>query len=190
MSAPAEIDLRALADKPFELLQAIERRCLELVQVSSADGGESSEWVGIGFKLGEETMLVIRDDIREVMMLPDSMSRVPGAKPWIRGLANLRGHLLPIVDLRQYLGGGITKESRAARVLVLNSREFPVGVLVDEVYGFRRFLNSEFSADIPQMAIRCERYLSGAFARNNDFWPVFSMSTLLATQDFQHAGEQ
>jgi twitching motility protein PilI len=75
-------------------------------------------------------------------------------------------------------------------VLVLNSREFPVGVLVDEVYGFRRFLNSEFSADIPQMAIRCERYLSGAFARNNDFWPVFSMSTLLATQDFQHAGEQ
>jgi len=190
MNAPVETDLRALADKPFELLQAIERRCLELARVGSADGGESSEWVGIGFKLGEEAMLVMRDDIREVMMLPDSMSRVPGAKPWVRGLANLRGHLLPIVDLRQYLGGGVTKESRTARVLVLNSREFPVGVLVDEVYGFRRFLNSEFSVDIPQMAISCEGYLAGAFARSNDFWPVFSMSTLLATQDFQHAGEQ
>jgi twitching motility protein PilI len=97
---------------------------------------------------------------------------------------------LPIVDLRQYLGAGVTKMSRAARVLVLNSREFPVGIMVDEVFGFRRFLNSEFSSDTPQMTVRCERYIQGAFARNNDFWPVFSMSTLLATQDFQHAGEQ
>ena len=35
MNSPAEIDLRALAGKPFDLLQAIERRCLELVQVLS-----------------------------------------------------------------------------------------------------------------------------------------------------------
>jgi len=40
------------------------------------------------------------------------------------------------------------------------------------------------------MSIRCERYVEGAFARNNDFWPVFDMKVLLATQDFQHAGEE
>ncbi len=190
MSELSDIDLRSLADKPFDLLQAIEQRCLELVQGSTDQGGDGSEWVGVGFKLGNENMLVARDDIREIMMVPDSMSRVPGAKAWVSGLANLRGQLLPIVDLRQYLGAGSTKTSRGARVLVLNSREFPVGILVDEVSGFRRFLNSEFSSDTPLMAMRCERYIDGAFARNNDFWPVFSMSTLLATQDFQHAGEQ
>jgi twitching motility protein PilI len=190
MSQAIDLHLRDLIDKPFDLLQAIERRCLDLVQVNSAEGGDTAEWVGIGFKVGNEMMLVTRDEIREVMMVPASMSRVPGAKAWVAGLANLRGQLLPIVDLRQYLGAGVTKMSRAARVLVLNSREFPVGIMVDEVFGFRRFLNSEFSSDTPQMTVRCERYIQGAFARNNDFWPVFSMSTLLATQDFQHAGEQ
>ncbi|MDG1462676.1 MAG: chemotaxis protein CheW [Gammaproteobacteria bacterium] len=190
MSSPSVADLASLTDKPFELLQVIERRCLELAQSSADQGGDSSEWVGIGFKMGAENMLVARDDIREIMMVPDSMSRVPGAKAWIRGLANLRGQLLPIVDLSHYLGSGSTKVSRGARVLVLNSREFTVGILVDEVFGFRRFLNSEFCSDVPQIEICSERYIDGAFARNNDFWPVFSMSTLLATQDFQHAGEQ
>ncbi len=189
MSDSVDLNLQVLVDRPFDLLQAIERRCLELVQVADTEGGDAAEWVGIGFKVGDETMLVARDDVREVMMVPPAMSRVPGAKAWVAGLANLRGQLLPIVDLRQYLGAGVTKVSRGARVLVLNSREFPVGVLVDEVFGFRRFLNSEFSADKPQMTVRCERYLEGAFSRNNEFWPVFSMAVLLATQDFQHAGE-
>ena len=82
-------------------------------------------------------------------MLPSTLTRVPGAKPWVRGLANVRGHLLPIADLRGFLGGGTTTGERSARVIVANSTEFPVGVVVDEVYGFRRFLQREHVAEFP-----------------------------------------
>jgi hypothetical protein len=70
MSQAIDLHLRDLIDKPFDLLQAIERRCLDLVQVNSAEGGDTAEWVGIGFKVGNEMMLVTRDEIREVMMVP------------------------------------------------------------------------------------------------------------------------
>jgi len=188
--AVSEIDLRALVDNPFELLKAIEQRCLDVVAGSAQDDADGAEWVGIGFRIGNENMLIKREDIREIMTVPAAMSRVPGAKKWVVGLANLRGQLLSIADLRQYLGGGTTQVSRAARVLVLNSREFPVGILVDEVFGFRRFLDSEFSEEPPQLVLRCERYLEGGFVRGDNQWPVFSVARLLATQEFQHAGDQ
>ena len=77
----------------------------------------------------------------------------------------MRGQLLPIIDLRQYLGGGATPITRNTRIVVVNHRDVPAGLLVDEVLGFRRFTESEFSADAPPTIVRCERYLAGCFRR-------------------------
>ena len=64
-------------------------------------------------------------------------------------------------------------------MLVANHREIPAGLIVDEVMGFRRFYESEFSADLPPTLLRCERYLAGAFRRGAEVWPVFSVRALL-----------
>ena len=53
------------------------------------------------------------------------------------------------------------------------------GLVGDEVLGFRRFYESEFSADLPPTLLRCERYLAGAFRRGAEVWPVFSVATTL-----------
>ena len=58
----------------------------------------------------------------------------------------MRGQLLPVVDLRAFLGSGATNTSRNTRVMVVNHREMPAGLVVDEVLGFRRFAEGEFSA--------------------------------------------
>ena len=112
---------------------------------------------------------------------------MPGARAWIRGLSNVRGQLLPIVDLRSFLGAGATAVSRTSRVLIANHREIPAGLVVDEVMGFRRFYESEFSADLPPTLLRCERYLAGAFRRGAEVWPVFSIRALLESPQFMQA---
>ena len=179
--------LRALREHPFDLLRELERRSRKARAGETGGDGEVSEFVGIGFRLGAEQFLVPRSEIREVLMVPTSVTRVPGAKPWLRGLANVRGHLLPLVDLRAFLGAGTGGTGRAARVLVLNDDEFPVGLVVDEVYGFRRFLESEHSAETPDTMIRCDRYLSGEFDRSDERWPVFSTRLLVAAEEFARA---
>jgi twitching motility protein PilI len=121
------------------------------------------------------------------MGYPASVTRVPGAKSWIRGLSNVRGQLLPVIDVRAFLGSGGASVTRATRVLVANHREIPAGLMVDEVMGFRRFYEGEFSADLPPTLLRCERYLAGAFKRGAEVWPVFSMRTLLESQQFLQA---
>lgn len=182
--------LRALKAHPFELLREIERR--SRVAAAGAHGDEAGveEWVGIGFRLGGESFVVARDEVREVLMVPPTITRVPGAKAWVRGLANVRGHLLPITDLREFLGAGIGGQERSSRVLVANSPDYPVGLIVDEVFGFRRFLDREYDGDRPHSTVRCERFLTGSFRRGADVWPVFGLTRLLDAPEFQQAAAE
>ena len=115
MTAAAGTELRALREHPFELLRELERRSRVAITGSPADDVSTEEWVGIGLRLGNERFVVAREEVREVLMLPSTLTRVPGAKPWIRGLANVRGHLLPIADLRGFLGAGEAERATAAR---------------------------------------------------------------------------
>jgi twitching motility protein PilI len=189
MTAAAGTDLRALREHPFELLRELERRSRVAMTGSPADDVSTEEWVGIGMRLGNERFVVAREEVREVLMLPSTLTRVPGAKRWARGLANVRGHLLPIVDLRSFLGAGEIGTDRAARVMVANSAEVPVGLVVDEVYGFRRFLQREKVTDFAPTVIRGDRYLQGAFRRGLEVWPVFGLERLLQSREFQRAAE-
>jgi twitching motility protein PilI len=177
--------LRELRDRPFELLRELERR--GRAAAGARDGSAGREWVGVAFRLGPESFLVAREETREVMALPPSLTRVPGARAWIRGLANVRGQLLPVIDLRQYLGSGTTGPGRNVRVLVVNHRDFPAGLLVDEVLGFRRFADAEFEPMPPPTLVRCERFLAGAFRRGSEAWPVLSLMLLVESPTFLQA---
>jgi twitching motility protein PilI len=179
--------LKALRDRPFELLRELERLARVALAGQGREVGSGREWVGVAFRLGGENFLVAREETREVLGYPAIVTRIPGAQAWIRGLANVRGQLLPVVDMRSFLGAGPTPQSRSARVLAVNHREIPAGLLVDEVLGFRRFADSEFAGAVPPTLLRCERYLAGAFRRGTETWPVFSLRTLLESQEFLQA---
>jgi twitching motility protein PilI len=179
--------LRTFRNKPFELLREIERLTRLTLAGKEGEVTDGQSWVGVAFRLGTESFLAAREDTREVLGYPNILARVPGANSWIRGLANVRGQLLPIVDMRNFLGGGATPVSRSARVVVANHRDVPAGLMVDEVLGFRRFNDSEFVPDVPPTLLRCERYIAGSFRRGGEVWPVFALRTLLESNEFLQA---
>ncbi len=178
--------LAALVEQPFELLLELERRS-RVAFAGKGGGSLPEEWVGVGFRMGQEQFVASRDQVREVLMLPEGITRVPGAKRWMLGIANLRGQLLPLVDLKMLLGSGRTSLRRATRVISVNHREIPAGLVVDEVQGFRRFMNSEFNDKAPQTAVRCDRYLNGSYQRGHDVWPIFGLYDLVESSAFLQA---
>ncbi len=182
----ADSSLAALVERPFELLQAMERRSREAHAGREAGDG-LSEWVGVGFRIGEEQFVAQRDQVREVLMLPDGSTRVPGAHRWLLGIANLRGHLLPLVDVKLLLGSGRTTLRRTARVISVNHREVPAGLVVDEVLGFRRFGDHEFSSEAVDTIVRCDRFLKGAYRRGGESWPVFDLFDFVESNLFLQA---
>jgi twitching motility protein PilI len=169
------------------LLKELEKRSRTLAAKSVADENAGLEWVGVAFRMGGETFLAAREETREVLGYPAVVTRIPGAKNWVRGLANVRGSLMPMLDLRQFLGSGATVAGRNARIIVVNHRDIPAGLMVDEVLGFRRFAESEFNAEAPPTVIRCDSYLAGAFRRGGEVWPVISLKSLVESQSFLQA---
>jgi purine-binding chemotaxis protein CheW len=69
--------------------------------------------------------------VREIVPLLPA-TRLPGAPPWVRGVVNLRGQLLTVLDLRQRLTGTSVAGSDASTVVVEDSERI-LGLLVDDV---------------------------------------------------------
>jgi twitching motility protein PilI len=182
-------DLAALVEQPFELLQEMERRS-RAAHAGQGVGDAPAEWVGVGFRIGEEQFVASREQVREVLILPETMTRVPGAHRWLLGIANLRGHLLPLVDLKLLLGSGRTTLRRTTRVISVNHREVPAGLVVDEVLGFRRFMDHEFSSETAEMIVRCDRFLAGTYHRGEESWPVFNFFDLVESNMFLQAAAE
>ncbi len=181
--------LAALIEHPFELLQELERRSREAIAGKGA-GALPAEWVGIGFRIGQEQFVANRDEVSEVLMLPESMSRVPGTRRWVLGIANLRGHLLPIIDVKMLLGNGRTSLRRTTRVISVNHRDIPAGLVVEEVLGFRRFMDNEHVDESPPTVVRCDRYLHGAYQRGAEAWPVFGLYDFIESSAFLQAAAE
>ncbi|MEM8546861.1 MAG: chemotaxis protein CheW [Pseudomonadota bacterium] len=181
--------LKALAGQPFELLQEMERRSRAAV-AGVAESGGRNEWVGVGFSLAGDSFVASRDEVNEVMMMPDSLTRVPGAKRWLLGIANLRGQLLPVIDLSLLLGAGRTDRSRQLRVISVSHRDVSAGLIVDEVSGFRRFIDAEYDPKAMVEGQRFDSFTTGCFTRGEQQWPVFAFDRLLESPEFLQAAEE
>jgi chemotaxis signal transduction protein len=83
-------------------------------------------------RLGQDRFAADLASVAEVGRMPD-ITRIPGAPAWLAGVANWRGRILPVLDLRGLLGAHAARPSRSSRLLVLTDRGVLVGVVVDAV---------------------------------------------------------
>jgi twitching motility protein PilI len=168
---------------PFALLSELESRAR-----AHAFGLPQREeirtlWHGVGFRLGGLALVAPLGQVREVLVSP-SVSRVPGAKEWVTGIANVRGTLLPILDLQGFLSSRPTPRGRRTRILVVEHTGVTAGLLVDEVLGLRHFFEEDRVAHLPAVPDSLRAYLAGAFSQAGQLWAVFDMHRLIQDPDF------
>jgi twitching motility protein PilI len=111
---------------------------------------------------------------------------VPGVKPWVKGIANVRGTLVTIVDLPEYFGKPPVFMDDRARLMILNIPGLHTGVLVNEVLGLRHFDEEIERQDLSGLDDPVLAHLDGAFLRDNVLWGVFDMKSLAESPTFRH----
>jgi purine-binding chemotaxis protein CheW len=85
------------------------------------------------FRLGKEEFGVPIENVQEIVRLPDEMTHVPKAPPTVEGVINLRGAVLPVIDLRRRLGLAAVERSDRQRIIVLMIAGLRTGFIVDSV---------------------------------------------------------
>jgi chemotaxis signal transduction protein len=101
---------------------------------------------GVVVRFGRARYAVPMAAVAEVVLVP-ALTRVPAGPPWLAGVANWRGRVLPVVDPRQLLGAERTPMPSSARVLVLSVDGVEAGLLVEAVVGLL-----EPGTDVPDAA--------------------------------------
>lgn len=107
------------------------------------DGGQSSDFEAreqvIGVCIGDEHFFIPLTAIQEITMIP-AITFVPNADPYIDGITNLRGNLIPVINVRKLMGFNRGTRSASERLLVLKERHVTFALVVDgisEVIGLR-----------------------------------------------------
>lgn len=126
----------------FAKLLEYEKRSEQFAAGSKKGSGPADEWSGVVFGMAGERLACNIERIGEILPCPQA-TPVPGAKPWILGLANVRGELLTVVDLGWYLTGIRSPLTSGSRLLSASLNKAPIGLMIDEVYGQRHFLDSD-----------------------------------------------
>lgn len=86
----------------------------------------------VAFKLRNEEYGVSILNVQEIRNLTD-ITRVPFAQDFIKGVINLRGSVLPVIDLKQRLGLEETPYTDDTRIVTVTIDDLHVGMLVDAV---------------------------------------------------------
>jgi twitching motility protein PilI len=176
---------------PFEVLADYERRSLAHVAGLPEQLDAPGLWRGVGYRVGSRRLASGFDEVIEILPMP-AVTPVPGAQPWMLGVANIRGNLLPIVDLRQFLQGERTVLHEGQRVLLVRQAGGDVAVTIDELYGQRSFIEEQRleAADDEAGRLAEGRYgyfIDRAYRLGEHVWGVFSLSLLARTPEFRQA---
>lgn len=173
----------SVVNASFEKLQEYEQRSLAF-EPGQIEGRENSgEWAGVIFRIDNVRLACNVKQVHEFLPIP-TFTPVPGTRPWIVGLANVRGDLLTIVDLACFLNGQRSTLTMRTRLLAANLRGRPIGLLVDEVFGQRHFVINEgkktrLPANSPLKNFVHKQYRSG-----KDVWQELDLETLFSTSEF------
>lgn len=135
----------------------------------------------IAFSLLGHNYLIPLNEVSEILELPES-TKLPRVKPWVTGLANVRGRLLPIIDLAAFLGGSLTSAVRDRRVLVLDINNVYVGVAVDAVQGIKSLPMNQHKPTPSQCPMAS--FTDGVFVEEEQSLTIFCARKLIEDDQF------
>ncbi|MEO7072190.1 MAG: chemotaxis protein CheW [Rhodanobacter sp.] len=174
----------AINRTPFEILARYERLSLAHASESQDKMDAPGLWRGIGFRVGSRLLVTGIDEINELLAVP-TLTSVPGTQPWLLGVANVRGNLVPVIDFARFLFGDRTQHSDRTRLLVVRQGSGNVALMVDEVFGQRTVDQEQRRDAVAEDDPRLARFVDSRVGEQQ--LAIFSMSRLVRAPDFRQA---
>ena len=147
------------------------------------------EWQGLGYQVGGLRLVSPMGEISEILKLP-RLAVLPGVKSWVLGVANVRGRLIPVVDLHEYLSMTSTLPMAQWRVLVVEDDDLVAGFLVEQSLGIQHFLEESFEETTVDGNAPLQPSLRGAFRHGGRVFYETHLKLMLRDERFFDVAEK
>ena len=169
---------------PFELLKSLVERINSQAVALPKRSNSDDAWQAVAFQLGADSLLINMNCVLEVShQLP--ITPLPGVSPWIRGIANVRGEILTLIDLQALFQLDRVQNSTSKRVIAIEQGTTRLGILVDGIIGTRQVTAEQMrntpSEDSHQAIKPC---VSGAALVDDNWMGIFDPNKLVTNNHF------
>ncbi|HTZ47447.1 MAG TPA: chemotaxis protein CheW [Verrucomicrobiae bacterium] len=138
----------------------------------------------VGFRIGEETYGVPIASVREIVRVPE-ITAVPNAPEMIEGVINLRGKIIPVMDLRKRFGSAASSSDKKNRILVVELESRLLGLIVSSASEVLKIPPSEIEAPGTVFAEGESSYVTGVGKLKGRLVILLDIGRLLRQPEFK-----
>ena len=142
----------------------------------------------VGFRIGNETFGVRIGSVREIVRVPE-ITAVPSAPETVEGVINLRGKIIPVMDLRKRFGQTEIQPDKKNRILVVELENKLVGLIVNAASEVLRIAPSEIEAPGNLFAEGESGYVTGVGKLKGRLIILLDIAKLLHRPEFKRFEE-
>lgn len=139
------------------------------------------------FSLGREEFAVEVTQVREIMRM-EEITRMPKTPAYVEGIINLRGQIIAVIDLAKRLNLESAESSVETRIIVVETGEAKVGMIVDSVSEVLR-VSAEAVEPSPTLATEVSAaYLQGVVKQDNRLIILLDLTKVLSVEEISSLG--
>jgi purine-binding chemotaxis protein CheW len=142
----------------------------------------------VGFRIGNETFGVRIGSVREIVRVPE-ITAVPSAPETVEGVINLRGKIIPVMDLRKRFGQSEIQPDKKNRILVVELENKLVGLIVNAASEVLKIAPSEIEAPGNLFAEGESSYVTGVGKLKGRLIILLDIAKLLHRPEFKRFEE-
>jgi len=142
----------------------------------------------VGFRIGRETFGLPISIVREIVRVPEITS-VPNAPDYIEGVINLRGRIIPIVDLRKRFGEKSFEANKKNRIVVVELESRAIGLIVNSASEVLRIPPSEIEEPHNVFKEGELNYITGVGKLNGRLVILLDLNKILQRGELNHLEE-
>jgi len=145
---------------PSEKLALLKARALEIAKTPEATEASTLQLEVTEFRFGEELYAFASTSVREVYS-PKGITPLPCTPPFILGIVNVRGRILPVIDIKPLFGQPSPPKRTQSKIIIIHAEEMEVGLLADTIVGVRAISTTAIYPPLPTLAEFQSRYIRG-----------------------------
>ncbi|HBV99525.1 MAG: chemotaxis protein CheW [Peptococcaceae bacterium BICA1-7] len=128
------------------------------------------------FQLNDQKYALPIQETQEIIRM-SNITRVPNTKHYVEGIINLRGSIVPVINLNKRLNLNVTEYGEDTRIIVVEHGGQKVGMIVDIVLEVGRF--SENEIEPPSVAGDNVDYLKGVVKKEDNLWLLINLGEIV-----------
>lgn len=140
------------------------------------------------FNIGKELYGVGIDAVHEIVKVPD-ITEVPDAPAFLQGVINLRGKIVPVVDLRKRMNLAEKEKTKASRVLITENDGRLVGLLVDAVSEVLKVPPESVEAPPEMISSIGVEYITGVAKVGGGLIILLNLKKVFSIEDMMKLGQ-